>query len=328
MGSFAVNLWTNMVEMYELQQVVRQPEPSWVALLNRVRVGMQTDNDLCRINRLVSNTVPPSAHRACHYNRKVDEFNAQAMANCNEIIDVLAYDSIKNAEELPQEIRVSILAKARSMDSKKTASMSYLLRLAIGQRYMIISNINKRDGLLNGTVGILRHISRDAQNGTVEIAWLEITDTSVGRESRRKFSATHKFLVDQGLTPIKREMRDFPVPLGRGYRGAYRVEWRQFPFVHAQAITIHKFQGKTEDFLELDFECRAAVHGLTYVGLSRCRTEKGNRLIFPLAHKDINVSKPVNTEIDRLRKKGFDLTLRFPSSCNGFKVLFHNVQSI
>ena len=48
--------------MYELTKVVRQNEINWIELLNRVRVGLQTDDDIQRIKNLVGNPVPHNTH--------------------------------------------------------------------------------------------------------------------------------------------------------------------------------------------------------------------------------------------------------------------------
>ena len=104
---------------------------------------------------------------------------------------------------------------------------------------------------------------------------------------------------------------------------------KQFPVTHAQGVTIHKFQGVTTDNLQLCFDSKLKVHGLAYVGLSRCRTERGNSLISAMTVKDFKVDEDVQIENMRLEEKGFKFHLQFPINVQRkLKFLFHNVQPV
>ena len=325
-GAFYDSPWFSC-ELFTLKKIVRQSEPEWIYLLNLVRLGTFTIGDLSEINTLVDNPIPPTAHRACKTNKLVNKHNDEEMAKCSHIVEVYADEFIRHGADIPTEIQSQLIHKARRMDKTTTASMLFKIDCAIDQRYMITININKSDGLLNGTVGILRKLSY--RDNKVEIMWLEIADETVGAIARTSFIKTHPTLVSKGWTPITRIVKDFNVSLSARKTGDYRVEWRQFPLVHAQAITIHKFQGKTEDNLCIDFGESGSSHGLAYVALSRCRTKKGNCLMKPITDKEIVVSSDVIDEMARLNEKGYSLSYFIPESTdNSIKVLFHNVQSL
>ena len=102
-----------------------------------------------------------------------------------------------------------------------------------------------------------------------------------------------------------------------------------FPLVHAMGVTIHKFQGQTVDNLQLQFQSAQRVSGIVYVGMSRPTTESGISLVSPIRREDITVDNDIHDEVQRLRARGFDLSLNFPHLSNAsLKIVFHNVQSI
>lgn len=54
--------------------------------------------------------------------------------------------------------------KLRKMTVAETDGLPYLLPLAEGFPYMITSNIDVADALVNGSIGVLRHIERQQSN--------------------------------------------------------------------------------------------------------------------------------------------------------------------
>jgi ATP-dependent exoDNAse (exonuclease V) alpha subunit len=69
----------------------------------------------------------------------------------------------------------------------------------------------------------------------------------------------------------------------------------QFPLTLAWAMTIHKSQGATYDFVNVDLGDGAFAEGQTYVALSRCRTPQGLSLAKPLRHSDIKVDSKLSS---------------------------------
>ena len=327
-AEFATSVWTQY-EMFELTTIVRQEERSWAELLNRVRVNEPTDEDLTRINRLVGKEVPLLTHRACRKRHNAEVHNERMLATCDDVQIATADDYVKNAEELPRHTVEVLLKLATTLTLAQSQHLPTTLKLAIGQPLMINGNMDKEDGLLNGTIGYLRAVS--TANGKIEIIWLDLVDKSAGSATRRKFVMSHPHYTRNGWTPVKRTIKEFPVKSKHFLEGnkSYLIERRQFQVENAQGVTIHKFQGQTVNNIELDFESGRVCHGLVYVGLSRCRTEEGNSLVAPLHRQEIYVDPAVQKEMERLRNKGFTLRLSYPSKSTAmFKLVFHNVQSI
>lgn len=113
------------------------------------------------------------------------------------------------------------------------------LRLRIGAQVMITANLDIKKGIANGTRGMIT----------------EIHPESV------------KILLKDG-SPYK-------VPMYVFETSHPKIGRRQIPLMLAWAITIHKSQGQTIDFAEIDLGSRIFANGQAYVALSRVRTLDG-----------------------------------------------------
>ena len=333
-AAFHVSVWKNY-RMIDLTEIMRQNDRDWIEFLNRVRLGKQDATDLSRINQLVGRTVPPNTHLACHLRRNAQKFNEQHLAKVQVAQFAIAQSNVREHASCSKDIRQQLLDRAKEIsltDPGLTGSFSYSFPLALNQYFMIIVNMDKEDGLVNGSLSVLKAVSSKHHKKILEVPellWLDLDDKSVGKAAREKYQTTHRSKVEKHWTPIKKVVSDFPVGLSNRLGRRFRVEWRQFPVLHAQGVTIHKFQGATKDHLELCFQSQLKVHGLAYVGLSRCRTEFGNSLVASMTNQDFRVDSDVLDEHERLVKAGFDFCLRFPHlSSAQFRCLFHNFQSI
>ena len=123
-GAFYDSPWFSC-ELFTLKKIVRQSEPEWIYLLNRVRLGTFTIGDLSEINTLVDNPIPPTAHRACKTNKLVNKHNDEEMAKCSHIVEVYADEFIWHGADIPTEIQSQLIHKARRMDKTTTTSMLF-----------------------------------------------------------------------------------------------------------------------------------------------------------------------------------------------------------
>ena len=92
--------------------------------------------------------------------------------------------------------------------------------------------------------------------------------------------------LDNGVeTKIKRHVFD----TGRSNAAGEKITVRQFPLVLAYAITIHKSQGQTFEFVNIDAAaCWEA--GQLYVAISRAKSVDHIHFISPVTEKNIKVS--------------------------------------
>ena len=111
-------------------------------------------------------------------------------------------------------------------DISQTGNLPFTLPLVIGQYYMITSNVDKEDGILNGSIGISKTVSTKSKNqATVpELLWLALDDVSVAQNAKQKFWKTHQKYCKEHWTPIEKVVRDFPLGLSMRGGNRFRVE--------------------------------------------------------------------------------------------------------
>ncbi len=128
---------------------------------------------------------------------------------------------------------------------KKSCLASSELRLKIGAKVMFVKN-NSEKGYVNGTQGTVIGF---AENGDPIVETLDGRQIEVSKES---------WMIDE--------------------EGKIKAEITQYPLRLAWAITIHKSQGMSLDYAEIDLS-RTFTYGMGYVALSRLRSLDGLRLV-------------------------------------------------
>ena len=332
-------LWS-MFRIFELTEVMRQSDASWYNLLNRLRFGELSEIDFARLNTLLNADVGAGSLRACYLRKNVDAHKKRCLSSfAGEKVVSKARDRVK--VEYGTNIAVSevVLRVASTMDDTQTGGLFSEIVMALGLPYMITTNVDKLDGLVNGAIGVLTDMTRNSDD-YISILWLKFPDEHVGSKVRASLAGKYGPQCRQLLTPIQRIVRRFGLKT-RHLKGStlsqssnFVVERSQFPLVLASATTIHKTQGKSFDSLELDFQSTRPVAGLHYVGLTRCRTESGNSIVSSVHRNLIAVNEKARSEMYRMRSDAcFDQQLFLPYIalesvpwCH--RVLFHNIQSL
>ena len=233
----------------ELDHVYRQTDPTFVSLLNRLRVAEDTEmaiedlNDRCH-------GIDDAEHEltlACT-NRVADQRNAHAM------------DALDSPEYL---LRGTIEGKLRLDKDRLPSPLE--LRLKIGAQVMFTRN-DEQQRWVNGSLGVVR----------------EVTDDAVVVQLTGEERGVYEVL------PVSWETYEYGLDAAEERIVAYKVgEYRQFPLMLAWAVTIHKSQGKSLDSILVDFGSGAFAPGQAYVALSRCRSLEGIRLSRPLRLADV-----------------------------------------
>ncbi|GFS49074.1 ATP-dependent DNA helicase [Trichonephila clavipes] len=149
------------------------------------------------------------------------------------------------------------------MSGIELGGLPYKIPLAVGYPYMVTTNIDIEDGIMNGTIDILRNIellSEDEHYG--ELKAEDELSTSVAPHKQRlrlwiefplEMIGQRCWLKVKPHVICKREVFDFKwtpktkrsanIPLVKMIK-CHRI---QFPIAPACAITIHKSQGGTFD---------------------------------------------------------------------------------
>ncbi len=327
-GPLATNLWTTFFTMHELTQIMRQKDDqSFAELLNRLREGKQTPQDVLQLNtrkiNVNSSDYPALVPHLFSRNADVNAYNSKIFDACmTEKIKVPAIDSVEGdfTPQTKEQIR-----KAVPTQSTKTAGLVKHLEVALGMKYEIVANIDVEDGLTNGagcTITKIQYLQ--PENPIPSILWVQFDEPRIGQQRRREDIS---YYYSQGIckewTRITALKRTFFVT-----KRHTPVVREQFPLRPAAAKTIHKAQGDTMDAVVVSMN-NSTPHA-HYVAISRVRNMAGLHILELNADK-IKVTKDVAEEMTRLRAESLLHLCYTPlySLPNGHcKITFQNARSL
>ena len=239
-------------KIIELQENHRQNEQQFMDLLDNMRLGRQTQEQL----DLLNSRFGADNHDISEYpimlvptNRKSDDYNAYKL----DELDSKEYVMEGKCEgEFPKE-RFPTLPQ---------------LHLKVGAQVMTIVN-NRNEGYVNGTIGKVISIKDDMIQIEVD-----------SREGRHTCDVCRHTWENFRYHYVREEHRVAREKIGT---------FTQFPLKLAWSITVHKSQGLTFDAVTLDIGGNAFAPGLAYVAVSRCRSLEGLRLHSRIRSTDVKV---------------------------------------
>lgn len=233
--------------LLELEQIFRQTDDALIHVLNAVREGNVSDDDLAFINKRV---------RPIRTLSEGEPFVILTTTNAAAKRINTAY-----LEALP--------GRANRFDANITGEFAAnvqpaetALELKAGAKVMMLRNDPDRRWV-NGTIARVSRLTE--KQIFIEVSGKEYEVEQVAWEHRR-------YAFDQSQEKIVETIAG---------------TFKQFPLRLAWALTIHKAQGLTLDKVYIDLGSGTFAHGQTYVALSRCRTLEGLVLARPLTRRDI-----------------------------------------
>jgi ATP-dependent DNA helicase PIF1 len=233
--------------LLELDRVYRQTDETLLDVLNRIRDGEATEEDLGVLNE--------RAH-AIRTLSEGDRYVILTPTNAAAQRINMAY-----LEALPGEVKTYEAGITGEFGETAHPTDANLL-LKPGAKVILLRNDpDKR--WVNGTIARVARLERSR-------VWIEV-DGKVHEIEPVSWEA-RRYAFDQGADKIVENVTG---------------TFRQFPLRHAWALTIHKSQGLTLERVYIDLGRGTFAHGQAYVALSRCRTLEGLALARPLRPSDI-----------------------------------------
>ncbi|KAG5666208.1 hypothetical protein PVAND_017645 [Polypedilum vanderplanki] len=322
-----------LFKLFELTEIMRQKDDHRFAqALSRLAVGRTTPEDNAMfISRSYpnENSLPLEARtilRLIAHNKEVDEFNTlRARQLVNGGAQKYTFNAIDSfVGNYTQSQKNKARHELESLDKKLTQNLPRQLDLVIGLRYMVSTNIDVSDGLFNGASGFLRFV--EISNRKINAVYIEFDDKTIGTRARSsRYGIMKANKLNEQWTPISATKKAFYVCRG----GTVQVCREQFPLLMAEAITVHKAQGRSEPKIVIDV--RNFDRQKYYVAASRATSINGLHILGQFKPpKEIESNNEVNVEMIRLRED--PLIPKFQSLRNvpenAIQIVSHNVQSI
>ena len=233
--------------LLELEHVFRQNDETLIEVLNRIRDGEVTEDDLKVLNERT------------HPIRTLGEGNSFVILTPTNA----AAQRINMAylDALPGEVRPYEAGISGEFGQSAHPTDATLL-LKAGAKVILLRNDPDRRWV-NGSIARVSRL--EPKRVWIEIDGKEQEIEPVSWEARR-------YAFDQAAEKIVENVTG---------------TFRQFPLRLAWALTIHKSQGLTLDRVYIDLGRGTFAHGQAYVALSRCRSLEGLALARPLRPTDI-----------------------------------------
>lgn len=303
-------LWQGL-DYFPLKQVIRQSDKTFSDILTKIGNGESLTKGELKLIQSRHKTLSwcekniPNAIRLFFRNADVDAYNKNTVPNARlwTAQDILTGC---NTDTETNEFN----EKLYKLTVTECNGLPHVIPLALDNPYMLTTNIDTVDGLVNGTIGILRHIEIhgtdddnlpsspmpdtqwDSQGSNhsnrsqpqILTLWLEFANLLIGTKAKTKcLTQVLSQPNDLSTSWVPLRQKFVSIPLSDNVK----CKRKQFPLVPARAITIHKSQGGT--FKEIVYNYSTdQPQPLVYVAMSRVTsidglyivTEKNTKLSF------------------------------------------------
>lgn len=233
---FTSQSWKNLdLQTFNLQEIFRQHDKKFIKILNNLRFGNLDEDDLEQLNlRLKANddnlAIKPTI---------LTSHNAKA-AQINEF-------ELKKIPREEKSFEAKYFGEASKVELlRKNCLAAESLKLKVGAQVMMIKNTFQKEGIINGSLGVVQDFSPKKLYPIVEFANGKILTI-----------APEEWIIDRFDHDAKQVITEAAVT--------------QIPLILSWAITIHKSQGLTLDKISCDLSNIFSA-GQAYVALSRARS--------------------------------------------------------
>ena len=242
---FEATSWNKCIKRtVYLTEIIRQSDTKFQEVLNKVRIGIIDK----KVKRVLNSRIGIELQN--EYNIKPTKLYSR---NCevdyinDEELDILAKDGRQFYEYVMETILYYNVSNKSNVKDKflKNCTAPEVLQLCVGAQVMLLKNLDIQNGLANGSRGVVTEFINDIP-------------------------------VVRFLNGVKRAI-DYDIwEVTENEKKILRVN--QIPLRVAYAISIHKCQGCTLDYAEIDLSS-VFEYGMAYVALSRVKSLDGLSIV-------------------------------------------------
>ena len=236
---FQSNAWKDLnPKAVMLKTVFRQEDKNFVKLLNNIRFGKVDENDVVVLKSRMG------------LQEKISAIRPTILGSHNAQVDAINQIELKKISSSSQNFSAKFSGDSTKIEFlRKNCLASEKMELKVGAQVMMLKNTYQKDGVINGSLGVIKEFSKKNNYPIVEFNNGAVLTISP------EVWALEKFDVE------KREI-------------VVEAEMSQVPLLLAWAMTIHKSQGMTLDKVKCDLS-KVFADGQIYVALSRVKTLEG-----------------------------------------------------
>ena len=266
------SFWWNYVTVHELGIPMRShSDPDFADLLNVMRKQQPTQEHLDRVLAMCMVDpvqVPDLLRRTnisilCAYNKEVKQYNQELLLAKFALPAVHVVSARGTAANVPE-----------LSDWFNSDKFNFLTLVTVGAKVLVLDNTDVKTCVANGSLATVTALHFDSQGlHKIEILMSETQQTRLISHSKWKYN-THD---------------------GKQY------SMFTFPLTLAYAMTVHKSQGATLDFILVDMAV-TFTPGQLYIAISCVRTRHNLRILHrPMAENCTPMPKPPTPDLSRRR---------------------------
>jgi energy-coupling factor transporter ATP-binding protein EcfA2 len=245
----------------QLNYIFRQKDSFFQEILNRIRIGAQTNEDLAILNGFYCKEMDFAEKHDIYMN----------IFNINKSVNDLNESYLRTFTTKGETYYSFVSGR---FDMSRAASLQDRVSIKEGMQILCLKN-NWSNGYQNGSIGQVDKVFKDNFNATLDNG----NEVTVVREKWEQYSYNkdEKGNIQPAVTGTFEQIGAKP----------------------CAALTTHRSQGQTFNSLYYDAG-KFTPEAIVYVALSRLRTIEGLGLKRPLKHSDIKVSKEVLDFLDKV----------------------------
>lgn len=274
--------WETCDAMWELKEVWRQADPAFCEMLQRIRVGEPSEEDVGILKdrvdaNIAQNSIQPT--KLFSKNVNVDMLNARELAKL-DAQSAQIFEMREGSHRLQGESANEKMDSMWSLLQSKfrtDVNIPEKLELRVGTQVMLAFNLDTSNGMCNGARGIVVSFAKSKTEGSGRFLEKHFSKQFSDRELALG-EGRLAYLHDTLLPVVRFENgKKLLVPFVRWTRKVEMGEvfvW-QIPLRLAWATTIHRMQGQTLNLVEISLDSSVFEVGQAYVALSRARMLEG-----------------------------------------------------